>query len=279
MVNTTKVHELQTIARQMRYEIVKMMGSGKAHHFGGSLSEVEIVTALYFYKMRYHPSDPHWPDRDRFIMSKGHSVPAQYVALAMLGVFPRDYLTTFKTLGACLQGHPCMKTPGIEACTGSLGQGLSYANGVALGARLAKKHFHVYVLLGDGELDEGQVWEAAMTAATRKLDNLTAIVDRNHLASQGPTEAAKALAPLTAKWEAFGWYALEINGHDMVEVCDALDEATANKGKPTVIIANTVKGRGVSFIEGQYRFHNNALTSDEYAIAIRELEAALEGEK
>jgi transketolase len=277
MADSSKVQELQGIARQMRYEIVKMMGPKKAHHFGGSLSEVELVTAIYFYKMRYHASDPQWPDRDRFIMSKGHSVPAQYVALAMKGVFPHDYLDTFKTLGACLQGHPCMKSPGIEACTGSLGQGLSYGNGVALGARLQKRDFHVYVMLGDGELHEGQVWEAAMTSAARKLDNLTAIIDRNHLASQGSADAAKALEPLRAKWEDFGWHAVEIDGHDMAQVCDALDDATATKGKPTAIVANTVKGKGMSFAEGKFGFHNAALTPEQYAQAMQELEAALEG--
>jgi transketolase len=278
MVDSAIVRELQHTARRMRYEIVKMMGPNKPHHFGGSLSEVEVMVALYFYKMKYHPSDPTWPDRDRFIMSKGHSVPAQYVALAMHGVFPYEYLGQLKTLGACLQGHPCMKTPGIEGCTGSLGQGLSYANGIALGARLARRGYHIYTILGDGELQEGQVWEAALTTSYRKLDNVTAVIDRNQLQSQGRTEDGKALAPLKLKWEAFGWHALEIDGHDMRQVCDALDTATATKGKPTMIIANTIKGKGVSFIEGDYRFHNAPLTPEQYAQAMKELEAALEGE-
>lgn len=279
MADEAKVRELVGVASQMRYEIVKMMGSGKAHHFGGSLSEVDLVTALYFYKMRFHASDPKWPDRDRFILSKGHSVPAQYVALAMLGVYPRDYLTVFKSLGACLQGHPCMKTPGIEGCTGSLGQGLSFANGMALAARLDKRPSHIYALLGDGELHEGQVWEAAMTSATRKLDNLTALIDRNGLASQGRTEQSKALEPLRNKWQSFGWHAVEINGHDMAQICDALDEATSVAGRPSVIIARTVKGKGVSFMEGDFRFHNSALNAEQYETAIKELEATLPGDR
>ena len=277
MVDGSKVKELQDIAKRMRLEIVRMMGKNKPHHFGGSLSEVEIITALYFYKMHYHASDPAWPDRDRFVMSKGHSVPAQYVALAMLGVFPHDYLGQLKTLGACLQGHPCMKTPGIEACTGSLGQGLSYSNGIALSARLTKRDFRVYTVLGDGELQEGQVWEAAMTSAARKLDHLCAIIDRNHLESQGGTEDNKPLEPLKLKWESFGWHALEVDGHDLKQLCDALDTAEATKGKPTVIIADTVKGKGVSFIEGDFTFHNAPLSQEQYDQAIQELEAALEG--
>lgn len=278
MADIRGIHDLQQIAGRMRVQIVKMMGAGKPHHFGGSLSEVEIITALYFYKMRYRASDPAWPDRDRFVMSKGHSVPAQYVALAMLGVFPHEHLGQLKTLGACLQGHPCMKTPGIEACTGSLGQGLSFANGIALAGRISGRSFRVYTLLGDGELQEGQVWEAAMTSAARGLDNVAAIVDRNHLESQGCTEDCKALEPLKLKWEAFGWNALEIDGHDVKQVCDALDLAEATKGQPTVILADTVKGKGISFIEGDFRFHNAPLTEEQYDQALQELEAALEGE-
>jgi len=278
MIDSAKAKELKNTAQKMRLEIVKMMGANKPHHFGGSLSEVEIVTSLYFYKMRYHPSDPQWPDRDRFVMSKGHSVPAQYVALAMKGVFPYEYLGKLKTLGACLQGHPCMKTPGIEACTGSLGQGLSYANGIALGARISKRNFRVHVLLGDGELQEGQVWEAAMTSSARKLDNLVAIIDRNHLESQGSTEDSKPLEPLRLKWEAFGWHVLEVDGHNIEQVCAALDTAETIKGKPTAIIADTIKGKGVSFIEGDFRFHNAPLTNQQYEQAIKELETTLEGE-
>ena len=232
MVDGSKVKELQDIAKRMRLEIVRMMGKNKPHHFGGSLSEVEIITALYFYKMHYHASDPAWPDRDRFVMSKGHSVPAQYVALAMLGVFPHDYLGQLKTLGACLQGHPCMKTPGIEACTGSLGQGLSYSNGIALSARLTKRDFRVYTVLGDGELQEGQVWEAAMTSAARKLGSPV----RDHR-PKSPGIARrnrdnKPLEPLKLKWESFGWHALEVDGHDLKQLCDALDTAEATKGNP-----------------------------------------------
>ncbi|MFZ5918502.1 MAG: transketolase [Chloroflexota bacterium] len=277
MVDDRKLAELTATARDMRYQIVKMMGAGKAHHFGGSLSIVEMVTALYFFKMRYDPANPDWDGRDRFVMSKGHTVPAQYVALARLGVLPLEALATLKHLGSILQGHPnaCL-TPGLEACTGSLGQGLSFANGVALAARLRGLDIRVYCLLGDGELHEGQVWEAAMGSSTRKLDHLCALVDRNHLKSQGVVDEAKNLEPLAAKWQAFGWHTLAVDGHDLRQICDALDEAETVKGKPTVIIAETVKGKGVPFMEGQFQFHNAPISPTQWAEAMRLL--AVDGE-
>jgi transketolase len=272
MVETSRLAELEATARELRYLIIKMMGAGKAHHFGGSLSIVEMVTALYFYKLRYDPSNPQWDGRDRFVMSKGHTVPAQYAALAKLGVLPMEELPTLKRLGSILQGHPnaCM-TPGLEACTGSLGQGLSFANGIAMAARIRGLDIRVYCLLGDGELHEGQVWEAAMGSAAQKLDSLCAMVDRNHLKSQGIVDDAKPLEPLAAKWEAFGWHALAVDGHNMRQICDALDEAETIKGKPTVIIAETVKGKGVPFMEGQFQFHNAPISEEQWEEAMRVL--------
>jgi transketolase len=270
MIDETQLVELESRARQMRYHIVRMMGADKPHHFGGSLSSVELITALYYYKMRYDPADPCWDERDRFIMSKGHSVPAQYAALAMLDIIPLDELTTLKHLGSILQGHPnaCL-TPGIEACTGSLGQGLSFANGVAMAARLRKLPSRVYCLLGDGELQEGQVWEAALESVAQKLDTLVALVDRNGLKSQGVVDDAKPLEPLAGKWQAFGWHAIKVDGHDLAQICSALDEAETVKGRPTVIIARTVKGKGVPFMEGQFQFHNAPISQQEWAEAMR----------
>jgi transketolase len=270
MVDDCKLAELEAAARDMRYHIVRMMGADKPHHFGGSLSIVEMVTALYFYKMRYDPADPNWDGRDRFVMSKGHTVPAQYVALAKLGVLPMESLPTLKQLGSILQGHPnaCM-TPGLEACTGSLGQGLSFANGIGLAARIRGLGIRVYCLLGDGELHEGQVWEAAMGSSTHNLDTLCALVDRNHLKSQGQVDEAKNLEPLAAKWQAFGWHTISIDGHDLRQICDALDEAESVKGKPSVILAQTVKGKGVPFMEGQFQFHNAPISQAQWAEAMQ----------
>ena len=207
-VSPDRLAELRSKAAELRWHIVNMMGPNRVHHFGGSLSAADIVTALYFYKMRYDPHNPDWSERDRFVMSKGHSVPAQYAALAMLGVFPLEELATLKRLGSRLQGHPAMhETPGLEGCTGALGEGLSYANGIALAARIRGLSYNVYCLLGDGELQEGQVWEAAMTAATRCLSNVVAIVDRNRLKAMDETRCAKLLDPLRERWASFGWAA------------------------------------------------------------------------
>lgn len=270
MIDDQKLAELEDIARDLRYQVVRMMGAGKAHHFGGSLSIVELVTALYFYKMRYDPANPRWEERDRFVMSKGHTVPTQYAALARLGVIPMESLATLKRLGSILQGHPnaCM-TPGLEACTGSLGQGLSFANGIAMAARIRGLSIRVYCLLGDGELHEGQVWEAAMGTAAQRLDNLVAIVDRNRLKSQGLVDEAKPLEPLTDRWRAFGWEAMTVDGHDLRQICNALDEAEKVKGRPVAIVANTVKGKGVPFMEGQFQFHNAPISEEQWQEAMR----------
>jgi len=275
-VSVIELARLRRKAAEMRWHIVTMMGPNKAHHFGGSLSAADIVTALYFYKMRYDPEDPDWPERDRFLMSKGHSVPAQYAALAMLGVLPLEELPTLKRLGSRLQGHPAMQeTPGLEGCTGALGEGLSYANGMALAARILGLSYDVYCLLGDGELHEGQIWEAAMTAAKHRLGNLVAIIDRNRLKAMDEVKCSKLLDPLPERWTSFGWAVTEIDGHDMAAICDALDWADAQEQRPAMIIANTVKGKGISFIEGQPGYHNAPLDEEQLQRAVSELEAAL----
>jgi len=270
------VREFQRHAAQVRLEIVKAMGPGQFHHFGGSLSAADIVVALYYYKLRLRPKQPDWPERDRFVLSKGHAVPALYVCLGMCGFFPREELATLKRLGSTLQGHPDMrKTCGLEANTGSLGMGLSVANGMALAGRVAGLSYRVYVLVGDGECQEGQVWEAAMTAAHYRLDNMTVIVDRNQLQAMGPTEERMRLEPLAEKWRAFGWQTSEIDGHDMGAICRALDEASKVTRRPSAIIAKTVKGKGVPFMEGKPGFHNARLDEEQFRAAIDALEAAL----
>ncbi len=275
-VTEKQLVELTRIAAQMRWQIVKMMGPKKVHHFGGSLSATDILTALYFYKMRYDGHNPTWPERDRFVMSKGHSVPAQYAALALKGVIPIEELATLKRLGTRLQGHPAMQhTPGIEACTGMLGEGLSFSNGLALAGRVRGLEYHVYCLMGDGELHEGQVWEAAMTTARRGLTNVTAIIDRNHLKSQDDPECAKWLEPLCDRWQAFGWAVREIDGHNLQQICDALDWATEPREQPAMIIAQTIKGKGVSFFEGQAKYHNAQITEEQLAQALAELNLKL----
>jgi transketolase len=267
---------LEHLAAELRVQLVRMMGPGKPHHFGGSLSAADLVAALYFSKLRYDPRDPGRPDRDRFVLSKGHSVPVQYAALAMLGVLPVEELPTLKRLGGRLQGHPAMHyTPGLEACTGSLGQGLSYANGLALAARMRGLEYRVYCLLGDGELHEGQVWEAGMTTPKHRLTNLVAVVDKNGLKAMDATAHGKPLEPLADRFGSFGWAVREIDGHDMSDICEAFDWASTLTDAPGVIIARTVKGKGVSFMENQAGFHNAALTPEQYELALAELEARL----
>jgi transketolase len=223
--------------------------------------------------MKIDPVNPQWEDRDRFVLSKGHSCPALYVVLAELGFFPKEALFTLRQFGSILQGHPDMNlTPGIEMSTGSLGQGLSVACGMALAGKLDQKTFKVFCLLGDGELDEGSVWEAAMAAAHYKLDNLTAIVDRNDMQIDGTTNCIMTLEPLKKKWEAFGWYATEIDGHNIQQIVDTLDFLRSYTEKPSVIIAKTIKGKGVSFMENKLEYHGRALTQEELALALKELE-------
>jgi transketolase len=275
-VAETTVRELERRAAEVRLEIVKAMGPGLAHHFGGSLSAADLLVALYFRYLRGRAQQPDWPERDRLVLSKGHAVPAVYVCLALCGYFPKGELATLKRFGSNLQGHPDMrKTCGLEANTGSLGMGLSVANGLALAGRVVGRRSRVHVLLGDGECQEGQVWEAAMTAGHYHLDTLTALVDRNELQAMGRTEERMNVEPLAAKWQAFGWQTFEIDGHDMRAICGALEAAAAVAGRPSAIIARTVKGRGVPFMEGQTGFHNAAISEEQFQEARRYLEAAI----
>ena len=273
MVNNDTVKRLRRIALQLRADVVEMIGVGKAGHLGGSLSLAEIVAALYFHKMRFDPKNVTDPDRDRFLLSKGHAVLIQYAALIEHGIIPRSELKQVKTLAGRLQGHPDMaKTPGMEAVTGSLGQGLSIGVGMALGLRLDERPSRVYVIMGDGELSEGQLWEAAMAAHRFHVDNLTGIVDRNRVQATGPTKEIFDIPDIERKWEAFGWNVTVVNGHNLVEVLGALDSAEQVKGKPSVIVADTVKGKGISFAEHNAAFHNGIFTEDQYRQAMAELE-------
>jgi len=267
------IRELEAKARQLRRHIIQMIGKAGSGHPGGSLSAVEIVTALYFRVMRLDPKNPHWPDRDRFILSKGHAAPLLYAALAEKGFFPKEWLLTLRQLGSPLQGHPhCRYLPGVEVSTGSLGQGLAVGNGMALAARLDKRDYRIYVLLGDGELQEGMVWEAAMAASHYGLDNLTAIVDRNFLQIDGSTEQVMSLEPVEDKFRAFGWEARTIDGHDFPQILEALDWARRVKGKPAAIVAHTIKGKGVSFMENNPDWHGKAPKPEEVERALAELQ-------
>jgi transketolase len=272
MVNSDTVNRLYRIAQQLRANVVEMIGVGKAGHLGGSLSLGEIAAALYFHKMRFDPKRVTDPDRDRFLLSKGHAVLIQYAALIELGIIPRSEIKQVKTLTGLLQGHPDMaKTPGMEAVTGSLGQGLSIGVGMALALRLDGRPSRVYVIMGDGELSEGQLWEAAMAARRFGVDNLTAIVDRNRVQATGPTKEVFDIPDIERKWEAFGWHVLTINGHDVAEILTALDAAEQVKGQPSVIVADTVKGKGISFAEHNAAFHNGIMTEEQYRQAMAEL--------
>lgn len=266
------IERLEKQARQIRRDVVEIVGIGTAGHIGGSNSSADIITALYFHKMKHDPKNPKMEDRDRFLLSKGHAAILQYAALAEAGYFPKEELKTVKCLGAKLQGHPDVrKTPGIEAGTGSLGQGLSIGLGMALGLKLDKSDRKVYVIVGDGEMAEGQIWEAAMAAANFKTDNLVAILDRNRFQATGSIVERFDTNPIIPKWEAFGWNVIEIDGHNMEEVIDALDAADKVEGKPTIIVANTVKGKGISFAENTAAFHNGTLTEETYKQALAEL--------
>ncbi len=272
MANSTEIQRIQKIAWDLRADIVKMIGVGKAGHLGGSCSLAEIVAALYFAKMRFNPKLLADPNRDRFLLSKGHSVLIQYAALVELGAIPREEIGKVKTLAGKLQGHPDMMTPGMEAVTGSLGQGLSIAVGMALALRLKESPAHVYVVMGDGELAEGQLWEAAMSAARFKVDSITAILDRNRIQATGPTKDIFDIPNVEDKFRAFGWNVLSVNGHDVGAVLDVLDEAVKKKGAPTVIVAETVKGKGVSFAENTAAYHNGVMTQEQYDKALFEIQ-------
>jgi len=273
MTKRPDVKKLEKIAREIRVEILKMLTCAGSGHTGGSLSMVEILVGLYFYKFRCDPERPLCETRDIFILSKGHACPALYATLAHMNFFKKEELCTLRKAGTRLQGHPQRGLPGIEISSGSLGQGLSIANGYALAARLDKDKKHIYCVMGDGELDEGQIWEAMLTSAHYKLDNVCGIVDYNKFQIDGRTEDIKGLEPLKEKWQAFGWEVLEIDGHNLKEVTDAYDKAETIKGKPTVILAHTVKGKGVSFFENQNKYHGVAPSKEELEKALKELGA------
>ena len=265
--------ELKKVANQVRKGIVTAVHSAKAGHPGGSLSAADIYTFLYFEEMNIDPKDPDKDSRDRFVLSKGHTAPGLYSALANRGYFPVEDLKTLRKLGSYLQGHPCMQhIPGVDMSSGSLGQGVSAAVGMALGAKIDKKDFRVYTLLGDGEIEEGQVWEAAMFAGAKKLDNLVVIVDNNGLQIDGPVEEVNDPNPIDKKFEAFKFHVINVDAHDFDAIRAAFKEARETKGVPTAIIAHSLKGKGVSFMEGQVGWHGKAPNDEEYETAMKDLE-------
>lgn len=267
-----QVVELKRMANQIRQNIITMLLPAKSGHPGGSLSAADILSVLFFREMRIKPEEPHWADRDRFVLAKGHAAPVLYAALAEKGFFPKEELLGLRQTGRMLQGHPDMKkVPGVDMSTGSLGQGLSVANGMALAGKLDGKDYRVYALLGDGEMAEGQVWEAAMAAAHYKLDNVTAILDLNGLQIDGSTENVMNISPIDEKWRAFGWHVITVDGHDIDALLGAFAEAKDTKGKPTILIAQTTKGKGVSFMEDQADWHGSAPNAEQAEQALNEL--------
>ena len=269
------VGSLRDRAYQLRRDVLEMVAAAGSGHPGGSLSSAEILAAVYFYKLQHDPKNPTWPDRDRFILSKGHAAPILYAALAESGYFPHSDLERLRKLHSHLQGHPDQtKTPGVEVSAGSLGQGFSFAQGVALSGKLAGAGYHVYALIGDGEMDEGQIWEAALFAAHHKLDNLTGIVDVNGIQNDYFVKDILVTEPIVDKWRAFGWHVIDIDGHDVGAIADALDQATAITGQPTMIVCRTVKGKGVSFMENNPDWHGKAPSKEQLAQALAELETA-----
>lgn len=263
---------LEGICKEVRWDVVRMIGLAQSGHPGGSLSCVETLVSLYFHKMNHRPEDPGWEGRDRFVLSKGHAAPTLYAVLARSGYFPREELWGLRQLGSMLQGHPDSKrTPGVEISTGSLGQGLAAANGMALALRLDGDGRHVYCVIGDGESQEGQIWESAMLASHYCLDNLTVVLDHNGLQIDGACGEVMCLGDVVAKWRAFGWEVQDIDGHDVLEVCRALDRA-GEAGGPAMIVARTVKGKGVSFMENQVDFHGKAPSPEQMEQALKEIE-------
>lgn len=264
--------ELEKIAKEIRWDIVRMIGLAGSGHPGGSLSCVELLACLYFYKMKHDPENPNWPDRDRFVLSKGHAAPALYAVLSKCGYFDREELWRLRRLGSILQGHPDrLQTPGVEISTGSLGQGLPAACGIALGLRMDNIPSKVYTIIGDGESQEGGIWEGAMLAGHCSLDNLVAILDCNGLQIDGKCCDVVGLGDVASKWRSFSWEVQEVDGHDVLEICRALDNTDA-AGGPSLIIANTIKGKGVSFMENVVEFHGKAPTPEEMEKALKEIE-------
>ena len=268
----TQIKKLEEKAKQIRRLIIQMLAKAGSGHPGGSLSATDLITALYFAILKHNPKDPNWPERDRFHLSKGHCCPLWYALLSESGYFPKEELMTLRQFGSLLQGHPDRRTPGIEAASGSLGQGLSIALGMSLAAKMDKKDYRVYVLLGDGEIQEGNIWEAAMAASHYHCDNLCAILDYNGFQIDGKIKDVMSLEPLAGKWQAFGWHVIEINGHNIKDILSAYAEAKTIKTKPTIIIAHTIKGKGVSFMENVVDFHGRAPTKEEAEKALKELE-------
>lgn len=267
-----EIKEMQVIAKEMRRNIVEMIYRAKSGHPGGSLSIADILAVLYWKEMNVDPKNPKMENRDRFVLSKGHAAPALYAALMEKGYISKDLIPTLRRWHSPLQGHPDMKkVPGVEISTGSLGQGLSVANGMALSSKIFKNDYRVYAILGDGELQEGQVWEAVMSAAHYKLDNLVAFIDYNNLQIDGNVSDVMDVASVSKKFKAFNWHTIEIDGHNYEEIIKALDEARTVKGKPTAIVANTVKGKGVSFMENNGGFHGAAPNDEQYKQAMEEL--------
>ncbi len=272
MTVTHNIQELQQISKKIRRHIIEMIGAAKSGHPGGSLSAVEILVTLFWDVMRHDPKNPEWPDRDRFILSKGHAAPVLYAVLAETGYTPVDTLITLRKLGSIYQGHPDKRfIPVLEASTGSLGEGLSIGMGMALAARWDKRPSRIYCVLGDGEIQEGQIWEAAMFGAFHKVDNIVAIVDYNRIQLDGFVKDIMDVEPLAAKWQGFGWHVIEVDGHDIPALQRAFAEAEQTKGKPTALIAHTVKGKGVSFMENNPKFHGVAPTKEEMEKALKEL--------
>jgi len=267
-----KINFLKEKANLLRQDIIEMLSIAGSGHPGGSLSSADILACLYFDVLRHNPKNPKWEDRDRFVLSKGHACPLLYSVLARCGYFPLEELKTLRKINSRLQGHPdSQKTPGVEISTGSLGQGISAAEGMALAGKIDKKSYRVYVLIGDGEIEEGEVWESAMSAGYYKLNNLCAILDYNGLQIDGPIKKVMNPEPIKEKWSSFGWHTIEINGHSISQILNAFKEAEQTKDKPTIIIAHTIKGKGVSFMENVVEFHGKAPTKQEAKTALNEL--------
>jgi len=266
-----RLERVDDLARHLRRQVLKTIAGSASGHPGGSLSATEILISLYFRVMAHNPDDPKWGDRDRFVLSKGHCTPILYSVLAECGYFPSDELSTFRTIDSRLQGHAHTMVPGVDASTGSLGQGLSIGLGMALAGRLENKGYMTYVLLGDGECDEGQIWEAAMAASHYKVGNLVAIIDRNRIQNDRFTSEVMEIEPLADKWLAFGWKVVQADGHNVVDLCDAIGSVTPERDAPLVVIANTTKGKGVSFMENNPDFHGRAPNQQELADALAEL--------
>lgn len=272
MAGDGEVKRLKEKALLLRRDLLEMIGVGKAGHLGGSSSLAETMAVLYFSTMKLDPANPSWEGRDRLVLSKGHAALIQYAALCELGYFPREELKKVKSLGGLLQGHPDLSIPGIEAVTGSLGQGLSIGLGMALALRLDKRDNHVYVIMGDGEQSEGQLWEAAAAVPNFKVDNLTAFIDWNKIQATGPTREMFDIPDLDKKWAAFGWEVITVDGHDVGAIVDAIGQAATVKGRPTLIILDTIKGKCFSFAEGKAAYHNGILDDAKYAQACRDLD-------